>query len=206
LILKESVFVVNILKPLSPLGSDLPMSTMRVGPVTIVENTQSAYASLAMRLGQHAVFDAAAVACQIPLPGPGQAIFGPVYSAFWLGPDQWMIEAPYDKFEDITAHIKPLFGEAASVTEQTDAWVRFDVMADDLPLMFERLCNYDLRAVSAGSATRCVIEHLGCYIILRALGAPSGSVSGSASLSVLGPRSSARSLHHALITAAKSAF
>jgi sarcosine oxidase subunit gamma len=47
----------------------------------------------------------------------------------------------------------------------------------------------------AGSATRTVIEHLGCYLIRRSAG----------EATLYGPRSSARSLLHALDVAALAA-
>lgn len=184
----------NALKALTPLGLDAPVSET-IGPVTISENVGVALASLASRLGREAEVAAAAQAAGIPLPGPGRAETAS-YGAIWLGPEQWMIEAPFETHEDIVAILKPLFGEAASITEQTDAWVRFDLTAADLPALFERLCGYDLRRNGPGSATRTVIEHLGCYVVRRA----------ENQVSVIGPRSSAHSLHHALITAAKSAF
>ncbi len=55
-----------------------------------------------------------------------------------------MVEAPFATYEDIAAHLKTLFGDAASITEQTDAWVRLDVSAPNLHPLFERLCNVDL--------------------------------------------------------------
>jgi sarcosine oxidase, subunit gamma len=183
------------LKPITPLGHDTPHS-VTIGPVTITEVTDTALASLATRHGEaKAVADIAETA-GIPLPPPGKAAQGATYAAFWLSPDMWMVEAPFATHEDIVAHLKPHFGETASLTEQTDAWARFDVTGDDLPAMFERLCAFDLRAHGPGSATRSVIEHLGCYVVIRASGR----------LSVLGPRSSAASLFHALETAAQSAF
>lgn len=184
----------NALKALTPLGHDAPITKI-IGPVTITENVGVALASLAARLGRAAEVAAAAQAAGISLPGPGRAETAS-YGAIWLGPEQWMIEAPFETHEDIVAILKPLFGEAASITEQTDAWVRFDLTAADLPALFERLCGYDLRRNGPGSATRTVIEHLGCYVVRRA----------ENQVSVIGPRSSAQSLHHALITAAKSAF
>ena len=184
----------NALKALTPLGHDTPV-TESIGPVTITENVGVALASLASRLGREAEVAATAQAAGIPLPGPGRAETAS-YGAIWLGPEQWMIEAPFETHEDIVAILKPLFGEAASITEQTDAWVRFDLTAANLPALFERLCGYDLRRNGPGSATRTVIEHLGCYVVRRA----------ENQVSVIGPRSSAHSLHHALITAAKSAF
>lgn len=181
------------LKPLTPLGADTPATTT-IGPVTITEVTDTALASLAARMGQ-SIADAAKAA-GIPLPAPGRAEQGQTYAAFWLGPDQWMLEAPYATHEDITAILKPVFGETASLTEQTDAWARFDVTGDRLPALLERLCNFDLATQGTGAATRTMMEHLGVYIVTRS----------PTHLSILGPRSSAASLHHALATAAKAAF
>ncbi|MEY4696840.1 MAG: hypothetical protein RIT14_1268 [Pseudomonadota bacterium] len=183
------------LRPLTPLGHDAPQ-TATIGPVTLTEVVDTALASLATRMGRGADVATAAQGAGLPLPGPGQAAFGTPWSAFWLGPDQWMVEAPFASHEDITAHLRPIFGTAASLTEQTDAWARFDVTGADLPALFERLCAFDLRAAAPGAATRMVIEHLGCYVVLRAQG----------HVTVLGPRSSAASLWHALETAAHSAF
>lgn len=183
------------LKPLTPLGHDAPQA-VTIGPVTIAENLDFALASLASRLGRESEVAAIAKAQAIPLPGPGKAEAAQTYGAFWLGPEQWMVMAPHASHEDIVALLKPLFGETASLTEQTDAWVRFDVRAPDLARLFERLCNFDLRRNGPGSATRTVIEHLGCTILHRS----------DTEVAVIGPRSSAQGLHHALITAAKSVF
>lgn len=183
------------LKPITPLGHDAPHG-VTIGPVTITEVVDTALASLATRMGEgKAVADIAETA-GIPLPGPGKAAKAATYGAFWLSPDMWMVEAPFATHEDIVSVLKPHFGEAASITEQTDAWARFDVTGTDLPVMFERLCNFDLRSNGPGSATRTVIEHLGCYVVIR----------GPGHLSVIGPRSSAASVFHALETAARSAF
>mgnify|MGYP006173999121 CR=1 FL=1 len=89
-----------------------------------------------------------------------------------------------------------IFGDAASITEQTDAWVRFDVTGTDLSRVFERLSNVDLASAPDHVATRTVIDHIGCYLVKRS---PSR-------ISLFGPRSSAPSLWHALETAARAAF
>ena len=187
------------LAPLTPLGHATPHSET-IGPVTITEVATTALASLATRRGREADVARAAETLNLPLPGHGHAASGPVYAAFWLGPDQWMVEAPVASHEDILAHLRPVFGNAASLTEQTDGWVRFDLTSHnpanaDLPALFERLCALDTRAMQPGSATRTVIEHLGTYILRR-----------PDRFTLLGPRSSAKSLLHALITAAHSAF
>lgn len=183
----------NPLKSLTPLGHASAIIET-IGGVTITENTGTALASLASRMGREAEVATAANAASIPLPGPGRSEAATTYAAIWLGPEQWMIEAPFASHEDITAILKPIFGEAASITEQTDAWVRFDVSSSDLPALFERLCNFDMRSNGVGAATRTVIDHLGCYVIRRSENLAS----------ILGPRSSAHSLHHALVTAAKA--
>ena len=183
----------NPLKSLTALGHPTAQSDT-IGAINITENPNTALASLAARLGREAEVANLAQSAGIPLPGPGRSEAAATYGALWLGPEQWMIEAPFASHEDIVAALQPIFNETASITEQTDAWVRFDVIASDLPALFERLCNFDLHKAEPGAATRTVIDHLGCYIIHR-----------SATLvSILGPRSSAHSLHHALITAAKA--
>ena len=183
------------LKPMTPLGHGTPR-IVTVGPVTIAEVDSFALASLAARLGREAEVERMATSAHVPLPGPGRHAADTLYASFWLGPQQWMIEAPIDSHEDIAAILRTAFADAASLTEQTGAWARFDVTAPDLPALFVRLSAFDLVAHGPGSATRTVIDHLGCYVIVRAIDR----------LSVLGPRSSAHSLHHALIKAAQSVF
>jgi sarcosine oxidase subunit gamma len=182
------------LKPLSALGREF-LSVETIGPVNLSEDMGTALASVASRRGREAEVAELAASAGIPLPGPGQSAAHGTWGAFWINPEVWLVEAPYATHEDIAAHLKPIFGEAASITEQTDAWARFEVTGPLQPL-FERLCNLDLGRFPPGSATRTVIEHLGVYAIRRA----------PDRMTLLGPRSSADSLHHALVTAARSAF
>nr|WP_245218847.1 sarcosine oxidase subunit gamma [Rubellimicrobium aerolatum] len=180
------------MKPLSALGREF-LAVESIGPVTVAEVMDVALASLAARRGQEAVVGAAAAQAGIPLPPPGRAEVGAVCGAFWVSPEMWFLEAPFATHEDVVAHLRPVFGEAASITEQTDAWARLNVTGPLGPL-FERLCNLDLGRFEPGSATRTVIEHVGCYAIRRA----------PERMTVLGPRSMAGSLHHALTVAARS--
>lgn len=182
------------LKPLSALGPSF-LASDAVGPVIIAETMDTALASLAARRGCEAEVEARADEAGIPLPGAGQAAAQRDWGAFWVGSQMWFLEAPYATHEDIATHLKAIFGDAASITEQTDAWARFDV-AGPLQPLFERLCNLNLDRFSPGSATRTVIEHLGTYAIRRA----------PDRMTLLGPRSSAASLHHALWGAARSVF
>lgn len=185
----------NALHALTALGQLAPQ-THQVGPYRIEERFDVALASLAIRRGREADVEAAASAAGIPLPEPARYQAGSPYSSFWVAPEMWMVEAPFESHEDIVAAVKPVFGEAASVTEQTDAWVRFDLSAPDLAPLLEKLSNIDFRRAPDGYATRTVIEHMGCYLIRRA----------ENRLSVIGARSSAAALWHALETAAHSAF
>ncbi len=183
----------NALKSLTALGHDAP-EVVTIGPYTIAERFDVALASVAVRRGQDKAFAAAAKKAGIPLPGPSAASVGKVYAAFWATPEMWFVEADFATHEDITAALKPTFGEAASITEQTDAWVRFDVSGAGLSALFERLSNVDLATVPDGYATRTVMEHLGVYLIKRSAG----------EVALYGPRSSAAVLLHALEVTAKS--
>jgi sarcosine oxidase, subunit gamma len=181
------------LRAMTALGAHEP-AVVTVGPLTITERFDIALASLAVRRGQD--LTGAARAAWVPLPGPAQYQADAPYSAFWVTPEMWFVEAPFASHEAISAHLKAIFGDAASITEQTDAWVIFDLSAPDLALVLERLCNVDFRAVPEGHATRTVIDHLGCYLVKLGKGAAR----------VYGPRSSAQSLLHAVEVAATSAF
>ena len=108
-----------------------------------------------------------------------------------------MAGAPIDSHEDLAAQLKTRMGETASITEQTDAWVCFDLQGDRMEDVVELLCNINIRAMKTGDATRTSIHHLGCFVLRRD---PANWVR------ILGPRASAGSLHHALLTAMKSAL
>ncbi len=181
------------LKPLNALLGADPRHDI-IGAVTISENAGVALASLATRRGQADRVAAVAKRLGLDLPRPGRASHSVPYSALWLGPDQWLILAEGDVDADIAKALEAAFGSAASITEQTGGWVCLDVSGPALPALFERLCALDTAAMEPGHGTRTVIEHLGCYVICVGIG----------EFRVLGPRSSAASLHHALTTAARA--
>lgn len=183
------------LQPLTALGRR-EATTVTHGPLTIAERTDVALASVAARKGRMADLARAAQSAGVPLPGPASHLSGTPYSAFWTAPEMWFVEAPFATHELVADLLKAALGDAASITEQTDAWVAFDLAAPDLAPVLERLCNVDFSAVAKGYATRTVMEHLGVYLIKH----------GSGSARVYGPRSSAESLLHAIETAARSVF
>ncbi len=183
------------LKPITPLGGTEPKVDSFPG-LTITENPTRALASLSARLGHES--DCATKARDligVDLPGPGQTAAGQTYSAIWIGPDSWMIDADHASHEILAAELKAAVGDTASVVEQTDGWCRFDVSGPAVCDLFERLCNVDIRAMQAGTATRCSIHHIGCYLWCHEAGT---------AFSVLGLRSSAGSLHHGLVEIAQA--
>lgn len=183
------------LAPLTPLGGTA-LRVDKIGSISIAESDDWALASLAARKGHESeVVAQARKLIGAELPGPGHVVASGDWRAFWMSPQSWMLAAPFSGHEMIAAEVKAAVGDAGSVTEQTDAWARFDVTVPDSDLvatLLERLCNIDPRRAGPGTATRSVIEHLGVYVIRF----------DETGVSVLGPRSSATDLHHALTTAA----
>ncbi len=185
----------NQMKPMTSLGGSAPQ-VMDINGVTLAEHTDCAIAYFAARRGQEA---AAKMALEkfisAPPPDAGQFIEA-AFGCFWTGPDQWMVTGSQATHEDLFDQLKRASGDVASVTEQNDAWSRFDLSGAGLAEVFERLCPVNLRAGSSNFATRTTIDHLGCFLIARA----------PDDISVYGPRSAADSLHHTLLTAIRSAL
>ncbi len=183
-----------ISSPSSPLGATRPRIDSH-GPVTLTEVTDRALASVAARLGQETQ-TSALVTALIGAPAPSPArMGGETLMAFWMGPDQWMLSAPIETHEDLAEQVKAEAKGSASVTDQTGAWCRFDLSGDGLADVFERLTNANTRAFTGGEAQRAAVEHMGCFLLCHS----------PRHISVIGPRSSAGSLHHALLTAIRSA-
>lgn len=183
------------LTAIMPMGGSSPRQD-QVGNITITEVIDTALASVTCRLGKDKAFRTAAKRLfGGVMPEPGHWAPGSDYALIWTGPDQWFAEAPFATHEDIARIVKAALGDTASVTEQTDGWARFDVEGATVVDMFERLSAVSTRRMQGDQATRTSIEHLGCYLICREPGRR---------ISIIGPRSSAGSIHHALITAAQS--
>lgn len=166
-----------------------------IGTVTIAENTGVALASVAARNGGKDTCAKVLKAVLGEVPDVGRTVLHAPEAGFWMGLDQWMIGAPMDTHENIADQLKAKLGDAASVTEQSGAWVVFDVTGAKMPDMCEILCNIPIRKMVPGDVRRTMIHQLGCFIIRRA---------DEDHIRILGPRASAQSLHHALMTAATS--
>ncbi|SLN72358.1 Sarcosine oxidase, gamma subunit family [Falsiruegeria litorea R37] len=182
------------LKPITPLGGDTPRQDV-IGTITITEVVDQAMASVAARCDQAgAVQKALADTTGLTLPEVGQSTEATPFAAFWMGPDQWMVTAPHHSHELLAPELKQVVGDAASVVEQTDGWCRFDVQGAGLHDLFERLSNAPVRTMEPGETIRTTAEHLGVFLWKLA----------KDRMAVIGPRSSAGSLHHGLMAIAKS--
>ena len=182
------------LNPISPLGNT-ELIIKEVGPYTISEVTAYALASYSLRKGSEN--DAKEKLEQFigsSLPDVMNSNFGDI-SSFWIGPSQWLIEAPIEIHEDLASELSEVSMGKASVTEQTDAWCRFDLKGSELGTPLSLLCNVDVPSFKGGEVTRCQMDHLGCFLICRDI----------KNITILGPRSAAESLYHAIIAALKAA-
>ena len=182
------------LHALSPLGFTTPHKDM-VGTYAISEVTDRAMVSVTARKNcGAAVTTILTKILKQPAPKVGGYCAGEI-EAFWTGQSQWMLAAAFDEYEDIVASFADTFKSKASLTEQTDGWCRFAIIGPDIDRLCSLLCNINTRTLMAGKASRTSIEHIGCFLVRVA----------DDSLHIIGPRSSAASMHHAISAAAKSA-
>ncbi|WP_299414951.1 sarcosine oxidase subunit gamma [uncultured Sulfitobacter sp.] len=182
------------LTPVTALGFAEPRVD-RFDRLTITENDGLALASVAARMGRETECHAVLKNLLGAVPQVGKAVLHDPEAGFWMGPEQWMLGAPRATHELLAEQLGALFGDAASVTEQSGAWVCFDVTGPAMPDLSERVCAVPIRRMIAGDAQRTVIHHLGCYVLRR---------QAQDHIRILGPRASAASLHHALIEAAEA--
>lgn len=168
---------------------DTAARTAQFGMLRLCEDTGLGLASLAVPQGQ-----AAPAPFGLTLPGPGGWTSGDRIAAFWTGPDQWMIEGTGQGHDDFAALIGAEVS-AAAVTEQTDGWVAINITgpAGQIVALLERLVNLAPEATAPGRATRTGLHHMNVFLIRRA----------PDQLTILGMRSAAGSLWHAVAETAK---
>ena len=162
--------------------------------ISIALNSDLALASLAVRLGQETPFDEAGKSIfGGGLPDVEQVLSSEDFTVFWTGLEAWMVSAPFEGFEDLEGVLKAEFKETASITEQSGGWACFDISGPKIHDLMERLVMADLRSTGPDRVKRCVIEHIGVFVLTSREG-----------LRLWVPRSFASSLFHALSQAAKS--
>ncbi|RWI87866.1 MAG: sarcosine oxidase subunit gamma [Mesorhizobium sp.] len=163
------------------------------GALDIRENPELALASLALRRGslKPAPFG-------LNLPEPGHWVAGQGVAAFWVSPDQWMVEAEGRAEENFAADLKEASPDC-TVTEQTDGWIVFEIVSRSgtapLEALLSKLVNIDLADFDPCRITRTGLEDMSCYVIRRS----------KTHVALVGVRSFAGSLWHALETAARRA-
>lgn len=185
------------LTPQTPLGGIAPRRDSFPG-LLLTEVTDRSLASVAARLGQEPALRTALggfAGCDVP--GPGGLVSGPVMTLFWTAPGQWFLDAPMERHEDLAAEVRAAVGMAGSVTEQTDGWARFDLEGPACTSVLERLCAVDILALGGPAAARTVMEHIGVFLLCH---------HPAERFSAICLRSYAAALHHALVTAARSAL
>ena len=181
-------------KAMTPLGAD-KVRHDSYKSIQIEEVTDFSLASIAARKQKlQACEEVIKKMTGKPAPQAG-FIAGSKISAFWCAPGQWMIEAPFKHYDTLTPMLERKLNGMASVTEQSDGWCRFDLKGKNLSEVFALLCPLDTERFKGGEALPTPIHHMSCFVICRS----------KQHYSVLGSRSSADSLHHALLTAIRSA-
>lgn len=178
------------LLPVTALGDSAPRSET-FGPLRLSENAGLALASLALRKGQ-----VAPAPFGLTLPDVAQAVTSGAIGAFWTGRGQWMIEGEGKAESDFAAALKAQ-APGCSVTEQTDGFVAFEIVSEagaaPLEALMSKLVNIDPKTLGSGCCTRTGLEHMTVFLIRRS----------ETRLAVIGMRSLAGSLWHALSQAAR---
>lgn len=178
------------LSPITALGAAGPWAKS-YGPLSLSENTMLALASLSLP-AQTVVPSPFG----LTLPEAGQSTATETHGAFWSGPNQWMIEG-YGLAETDFATVVKAEADAGYVTEQTDGWCAFDIEdasnGDAIQKLMQKLVNIDAHQFSPGSAARTGLEHMSVFVIRRS----------QSKLTVIGMRTLAGALMHALATAAQ---
>lgn len=161
------------------------------GALTVSENSGLGLVSLALGRGQ-----VAPTPFGMDLPEASCAVQCGDHAAFWTGRGQWMIELPGRATDDMAAAVR---AEAPGcvVTEQTDGFVAFEIASSaggaPITALLEKLVNIDSQQLVAGRVVRTGMDHMTVFVIRRSVDR----------VAVLGMRSFAGALWHALETAAK---
>jgi heterotetrameric sarcosine oxidase gamma subunit len=178
------------LNPITALGGSMARA-VSYGTLMLEENNGLAFASLALRRGA-----AKPSPFALSLPGPGLWENNDIATALWTGPDQWLLEAPGRAESDFAAEVLAAC-PGCSVTEQTDGFAAFEIRstAGEAPILalMAKLVNLDPARFGPGTATRTGLEHMSVFVVRRA----------ADRLAVIGMRSAAGTLWHALETAVK---
>lgn len=165
--------------------------------LVVEQATDGAMVSLAARKDradalEHAVRDAYGLA----LPGPGRMAWSGPTGFAWSGPGRWFVHAE-GTGDDLCRALAAALGDHASITDQSDAWVRIDLVGAAAHGVLEKLCLLDLHAsvFPPGTVACTVMDHTGVMI---------ACLDEAPRFALWAGRSSARSFAHALEQAVAS--
>lgn len=170
---------------------DMPATTEKlglIGPHSLSEVTSNALVSLAVprpRLTQAAQHLRDYYGLELPDPEVVCTNQVNSQSIFWMARNQWMIERP--ELQDPNWAAALASAQIGYVTEQTGAWVCFDLEGPSLERVLQRLANVESARWVDSAAIRTSIHHLGVFVVCR-----------RSVVSIYGPRSSADSLARAV--------
>lgn len=164
-----------------------------IGQITLSERPDRAFVAVAARLGQEEALATALAEGLVSAPAPGKSTLGDS-SLHWMGPDQFLYECAYSAPLAADRAVRDVTGALASVTDQSDGFVRFDLEGETALDLLQRLCALDVETMQTGDFSRTVIHHTGCFLSCRAVGT---------GFALYVPRSYAVSFWHALCEVAQ---
>ncbi len=131
----------------------------------------------------------------VSVPGPGKSLINQKIRVSWTAQGQWFLESPDAFNQGFANYLVEKLGKDFAITEQSDGWVKVSISGETVLKVLEKCIILDLNKMSDGSFSRCSLDHIGVYLLCERV---------KKSFVIYGPRSSAKSLHHALIQAAYS--
>ena len=183
------------LKALTPLNND-QLAFDRFEGITLREENDLSLAMLMKHSGTDKDFHALAKnILKVDFPKVSKSVTQGERVIRWIRSDTWLIEAPYIGHGKLESEIKDLFGNAVAVVEQSDAFCLFDIEGLKCTEVLARLCNVDTGKMKKGDISATQLEHLNCFIVCKKEGQQ---------YRIMGPRSAAISIQHAIISAIKS--
>lgn len=89
------------------------------------------------------------------LPEVGEIKLAKTVRVMWSGHGQWFVCGDFDP----VALVKSL-DEKAAITDQSDAWVTFNLTGADTEEVMARLCSLDLQQMELGQTARAEFAHM----------------------------------------------
>ncbi len=158
----------NLLEPLRPTlpaaGVNVSKNGVQlegVGDISIV--------SLAVPNDRSSEMRAALIkAYGIVLPDPGQSVVTPdgMRRCVWTTPEQFLLM--FERKSDFPVNeVRDEIGDAAYLTDQSDAWSIFDLDGENSRAVLERICQLDLASevFPPGAASCTAMKHIAAIVI-----------------------------------------